>query len=168
MKFVKMRDVKSPERGTLLSAGIDFFVPKLSECYLKDVAGKGFIVYDDTIMIQPQGRVLLPSGIKSVLPHGTMLTAFNKSGIATKLGLVMGACVVDEDYQGEIHLSLINTSNKMVVINSDQKVAQFILVPVLYNIPEEINEKYFTELHSEGTKNKSTRGTGGFGSTGDK
>jgi len=168
MRFTKIREVKSPERGTELSAGIDFFLPTLNDSLIKDITGYDFTFYDNHIVIHPQGRILIPFGIKVALPSNTMLTAFNKSGIATRLGLIMGACVVDEDYQGELYVSLINTSNKTISIADGQKLAQFILVPILYNKPEEISEEDFVKAHQEGEKQNSTRGAKGFGSTGDK
>lgn len=160
MKYTKTRDVKSPCRGTKLSAGIDFFVPNDWNWGIERV-------------IQPGERVLIPSGIKVNVPTGHALVAFNKSGVATKTGLIIGACVVDEDYQGEIHLSLINTNNSReifaegtyvkldgtVAISPGEKLAQFILLPVNYAMPEETGAD---KLYVEDTE----RGEGGFGSTG--
>ena len=58
------------------------------------------------------------------------LIAANKSGVSTKSGLIFGAQVVDASYQGEIHISLINTSNIGVRIYEDMKVIQFIETPI--------------------------------------
>ena len=85
----------------------------------------------------------------------------NKSGVALKKGLVVGACVVDSDYQGEIHLHLINTSDKPVRIQPGDKLTQFLLIPVDHCLVEVVNEG---DLFEEET----TRGSGGFGSTGVK
>ena len=143
MKISKIRPVKTPERGTEKSAGIDFFIP------------------DDfpTAILFPQDKINIPSGIKVKVPTGYMLTAFNKSGVASKEGLIVGACVVDEDYQGEIHINLMNVGNEPVTLMSGKKATQFILIPVFYDGIEEIPEK---DLHPT----KSERGEGGFGSTG--
>ena len=83
----------------------------------------------------------------------------NKSGVSLKKGLMVGACVVDSDYQGEIHLHLINTSTKEVTIEPGDKLVQFLLVPVNHCNIEEVSK---TNLFEETT----TRGAGGFGSTG--
>lgn len=101
MKITKIREVKTPTRGTECSAGLDFFVPAgIRLCML------------------PGDDVLIPSGIKVEVPHGYALIAHNRSSMATSTramkyaGLkgnpnstrgcvVVGACVVDEDYQGE-------------------------------------------------------------------
>jgi len=143
LNLSKIRDVKDPQRGTPGSAGIDFFVP---------------YEFSKTI-IAPHGSFLMPSGIKASIPDGYALVAMNKSGVATKLGLVVGACVVDSDYQGEIHIHLINTTNSDVVVTSGQKIVQFLLLPVEHC---EINVVPIDDLYSSQT----IRGAGGFGSTG--
>jgi dUTP pyrophosphatase len=141
MKVQKLRDVKTPNRGTTVSAGIDFYVPEDFE----------------TTTLAPGESVLIPSGIKVQVPRGYALIAFNKSGVSVKQGLSVGACVVDEDYEGEIHLHMINTSNKEQVIATGQKLVQFVLIPVSYFDVEEVDE-----IQSRNTE----RGSGGFGSTG--
>ena len=78
-----------------------------------------------------------------------------------KKGLMVGACVVDSDYQGEIHLHLINASNKPVTIEPGDKLTQFLLVPVNHCAVELVD---VDELFDKET----TRGSGGFGSTGVK
>ena len=144
MKISKVRKVKTPTRGTQLSAGIDFYVPQDYSCTLS-----------------PGSSCLIPSGIKANVPEGCALVAFNKSGIAVKKSLHVGACVVDEDYQGEIHLNLMNVGKKEVEINSGDKILQFVLLPVFYDIIEEVDAK---DLY----KSQTERGAGGFGSTGDR
>lgn len=141
MKIQKIRNVKTPARGTKQSAGIDFYVPE-------DFA---------SVVLQPGESVLIPSGIKVQVPTGYMLTAFNKSGVATKNGLSVGACVVDEDYEGEVHLHLVNVSSFNTLIEPGKKIVQFILIPVNYEDVEVVEE-----LESRNTE----RGAGGFGSTG--
>jgi dUTP pyrophosphatase len=141
MKIEKIRDVKTPIRGTEKSAGIDFFIPN----DFKDQ------------YINPGDNILIPSGIKAEVPKGYALIAFNKSGVAVKKGLSVGACVVDEDYQGEIHLNLQNPTNEYVEIFSGEKIVQFLLLPVLYDNIEVVNKVHLTE---------SERGSGAFGSTG--
>ena len=141
MKVQKLRNVKTPNRGTEASAGIDFYVPEDFE----------------TTILKSGESVLIPSGIRAQVPRGYALIAFNKSGVSVKQGLSVGACCVDEDYTGEIHLHMINTSNKDQTIVTGQKLVQFILIPVGYlDVVEvdELQERY------------TTRGAGGFGSTG--
>lgn len=159
LKFTKVRDVKSPERGTAKSAGIDFFIP--NDC--------------GDITIGPFRDALIPSGIKAKIPEGFMLMAADKSGVVTSYAaqiaagrkpnknaylcsIIVGAKIVDEDYQGELGIHLINTGDVPVYIKPGTKIAQFILVPVSYCNIEEVPEE---ELFNE----KSERGEGGWGST---
>lgn len=145
MKISKIRNVKTPVRGTSLSAGLDFFVPN-------DFPGEHFLLPGDAVNI--------PSGIKVKVPHGFALVFMNKSGVAVKKGLQVGACVVDEDYQGEVHLHVRNTSTEVQSIKPGEKLVQALLIPVDYCDVEVVN---VDELYEEGT---TQRGEGGFGSTG--
>ena len=167
IKFTKIRDVKSPARGTEEAAGIDFFVPNYNEQFKNDFEEKNpeidYAVFKDVmeITLEPGQRVLIPSGIKTWMETGTALIAANKSGVASKKGLIFGAQVVDSDYAGEVHISVINTSNEDVIIKTGEKLIQFIHTPVYLTVPEEVDEYIFNALHD-----KSQRGEGGFGSTG--
>lgn len=159
IKFTKTKDVKSPVRGTSASAGLDFFVPNDFK----------------PLILLPGQDALIPSGIKARVPKGYMLMAANKSGVVTSKkaclscgrsaekspfnsSIIVGAAIVDEDYQGEIHIHLINTGINPIMIEPGMKIAQFILVPVLYAVPMEVP---IDELYDK----KSERGEGGFGST---
>ena len=165
MKISKIREVNTPTRGTEKSAGIDFYVPNLSsETFANDLVKANqhtsiVMPNHDKILLPAHTRILIPSGIKVEVPKNHALIAFNKSGVSSKLGLDLLASVVDEDYQGEIHISIYNTTNNPIVIESGQKIIQFLLVPVRY---DEIDEVPIEELHCKKTK----RGIGGFGSTG--
>ena len=166
IKFKKTRQVKTPYRAHTHDAGIDFFIPEYSaelleaivEFNKKNHGSVKDIEYDEEkFIIQPGGRVLVPSGIQvDIEDKQTYLKAENKSGIASRLGLVIGACVIDADYHGEIHINLINTSNKPVTLKYGQKVVQF------------IEQRYYssTWVEVDSIDTDSDRGTGGFGSTG--
>ena len=164
MKFLKTLDVKSPTRGTSVAAGIDFFVPENTESFIAAFKEKNPTIHIDNngINLGPHERVNIPSGIKANVPQGYALIAYNKSGVSLKYGLDVGASVVDEDYQGVIHLSLVNTSEDIVNIDFGQKIIKFILLPVNYELPEEVTSE--TELFTR----ESDRGAGAFGSTGEK
>ena len=142
MRISKIKDVKTPERGTSRSAGIDFFVPN---------------DFDETVLGAGK-HIRIGSGVRADVPPGYMLCAFNKSGVALA-GLSVGACVVDEDYQGEISLHLFNETDADIVIKPGQKLVQFILIPIFYDNIEVVDD---SEMHTETTE----RGCGGFGSTG--
>lgn len=152
MKIFKSRDVKTPKRGTDKSAGIDFYIPN---DWLPKRPGET----DPTHFISPGDSVKIPSGIFAKVPEGKALIFFNRSGVATKKGLDLGACVVDEDYQGEIIIHLNNVSDRVVGIQNGEKIAQGILLDMDYQDVEEAKSK--NELYPD----TSERGEGGFGST---
>jgi len=168
MKFSKIRKVKTPTRGTNLSAGIDFYVPEFTDDFKELLFEKNLndISLDNLndkneIILKPGCKIIIPSGIKVNFNDGNprVLIAFNKSGIASKLGLDVLACVIDQDYQGEIHVNFTNTTKKIVKIKPNEKIIQCIMLPVFY---ESIEEVPIEKLYSEVT----IRGEGGFGSTG--
>lgn len=127
-----------------------------------------WITEDETVIskieMEPHSKVLIPSGIHVNLPEGIFLKAENKSGIASKRGLIFGASVVDHDYAGEIHINLINTSTNNVIIQAGEKIVQFVPLFQPY-MKEAIEFKSLDELYKE---KKSERGSGGFGSSGEK
>ena len=92
---------------------------------------------------------------------GCALIMFNKSGIATKHQLQVGACVVDEDYQGEIHLHVMNVGKDAVILKPGMKLVQGLVMPVFYTGVEVLESE--AELFPQSTE----RGVGGFGSTGE-
>jgi dUTP pyrophosphatase len=145
MLLSKTRNVKTPSRGTIGSAGLDFYVPEDFK----------------PTKVFPGDAVLVPSGIKVNIPKGHALVGFNKSGVATKKQLIIGACVIDEDYQGEIHLHLINVGTEEQLINPGDKIAQFLCLPVAYVDIEVVHESDLYDSASD-------RGAGGFGHTDNK
>jgi dUTP pyrophosphatase len=171
IEYTKVRDVKSPNRGTPGSAGVDFFIPNYSEEFKKDFEEKNpelFLhnnihEYPGHIFIPPKNSILIPSGIHVNIPKDSALIAFNKSGVAVKKGLDVGASVVDCDYEGEVHIHLTNNSDVTVKLECGEKVIQFLLVPIKFD--DLFEKENLEELYKN---NKSERGTGGFGSTGDK
>ena len=144
--FHKTRDVKSPERSGK-NAGYDFFIPN---------------DWHKLWTVKPGESVNIPSGIKVSLPNNTCFIAFNKSGIAAKYSLQVGASVVDENYAGEIHLNLINIGDQEVELKAGQKILQFVLFNQEYHELREIKSEAPWEL-----KRYKERGDKGFGSTGE-
>lgn len=171
LKFLKLYNVKSPSIGTRYSAGIDFYIPEYSDEYASIISKiRGITISDDkrSLVIEPHGKAILPSGIKlsfwnkvSMRFMNVALIFFNKSGIASKKQLIVGGCVDDVDYRDEVVINVINTSIYPITIDFGQKIIQGILIPIFYvKLLEVKNEK---QLY----KGKATR-FGGFGSTGVK
>lgn len=176
VKYVLIRDVHPPVRGTSESAGIDFYIPYFDEIFLRDLIAKNsqeglkieYRICEDPdgseileMTVPAHSRILIPSGVKTYFDAGGALIAANKSGVATKKGLVFAAQVVDSDYTGEIHLGIINTTDRPVTVRTGEKIMQFIHMPVYLSDFEEIDDAEFAYLHQT-----SERQDGGFGSTG--
>lgn len=177
MRYTKVRNVKDPNRANPGDAGMDLFVPIINDQLIIDITIKNrkaryHILWDKTrydhgegnferiIVLPPHERILIPSGIHVELPPNHKLQAANKSGIATKLGLCKMAELVDESYQGEVHISVVNTSNDIVKIYGGMKIIQFVLTqynPTPWDLVPCITEMY---------KDKTSRGEEGFGSSG--
>ena len=164
IEFLKIRQVKSPIRNEKENAGIDFFTPEYSEELVEYIREKNPDAEANKfgIFVEPHCGILIPTGIKSKFDPNIALVAMNKSGVCTKTQLIAGACVIDSSYQGEIHIHVINTSKKRLRLDYGMKLMQF--VPLVINTEElivrEDEEAFFTE--------ETSRGSGGFGSTGIK
>ena len=97
------------------------------------------------------------------VPSGHALVFMNKSGIGAKKQLDVLACVIDEDYEGEVHINLVNSGKNVQYIEAGDKIVQGLILPINYAMPEEIGT--VEELYAG---SDSSRGEGGFGSTGTK
>lgn len=165
-------DVKAPERD-FGNAGVDFYIPKYTDTFVKafnekNAAANAILevnnVGESIIKIMPHGRANIPSGVRSFIPANVALEAQNKSGIATKHGLVYGASVVDSNYQGIIHISLINTTGKIIELPLGMKAVQFIPRIIDISLIEVYNNMSLDEFY-KGFE-FSNRKEGAFGSTG--
>ena len=166
-------DVKKPERE-YGNSGIDFFIPSINNTFetafnLKNNVENAYLKYNSengswSIRIPAHGRVNIPSGVRSRIPVNIALEAQNKSGIASKYGLVYGASVVDANYQGIIHISLINTTGKPVELPLGTKAVQFLPRVIDISPIEVYNNISLDEFYKD--FEFSNRGEGAFGSTG--
>ena len=113
---------------------------------------------DAPIMLKPGQTELIPSGIAIHLDDpGLAAMILPRSGMGHKHGIVLGNLVglIDSDYQGQIMLSLWNRGSAVFTLNPLERIAQLVVVPVVqvaFNVVEDFH--------------LSTRGDGGFGSTG--
>lgn len=171
LAYCLTRQVKDPAYGTPFAGCLDFFVPAFDDKFMEDLAKKNPQLFPEDIEEIRRTRkielkhgmdICVPSGVHARLEPNTALTAFNKSGVATKLKLVRGAEYVDEDYQGEIHLHVINAGRNTVCVEEGQKLVQFSYVPVLRAQLQKFENK--EEMYTV----KSGRGENWQGSTGTK
>lgn len=150
LEFAKVRpDVKTPTRSNPSDAGMDvYYCPPPGE---------------EAIQIPPLGKAKLATGIKVALPHGFALEVMNRGSMAANKGLLVGACLVDAGYEGEIFIDLHNVGQVPQVIERGDKIAQFVVYPIVHVRLVGVDEK---ELFDQSEPIvMSNRGDGGFGST---
>ena len=133
-------NAKLPAYGSLEAAGAD-----LCACL------------EESVTIQPGEVFWVPTGIALEVPKGCAGLVYARSGLGAKRGLAPAnkVGVVDSDYRGEIKVVLLNHSKLPQTLEPGERVAQFVITPVLNPSYEEVEELTVTD-----------RGTGGFGSTG--
>lgn len=117
-------------------AGLDLFASEKSE-------------------IPPMSRALVPTGVAMEIPQGFVGLVWDKSGLAAKSGVKTMAGVVDSCYRGEVKVALMNFSRKKVSFNAGDKIAQMLIQKI-----EIVRVREAVKLTD------TSRGKGGFGSTG--
>ena len=83
--------------------------------------------------------------------------------MAAKRQLIVGACVIDPGYNGELFINLHNVGNENRVLKSGDKIAQLVMIPVIHFRAR----KLLTDTLYDSNICISNRGAGGFGSTGE-
>ena len=137
-KFYK--NIKLPIYKTVGSSGMDLVA------YTKN-----------KITINPSKTAIIPIGIAVAIPKNYEIQIRPRSGLAANksISVLNTPGTIDSDYRGEIKIILINLSKKSFVVKSGDRVAQMILCPVAKGKLKEVKNLP-----------KTTRGKGGFGSTG--
>ena len=140
VKIVNKSGNRLPEYATDFSAGMDL------RAYL-----------EKEIVMKPLERVLVPTGLYIELPAGYEAQIRPRSGLALQKGITVlnTPGTVDSDYRGEIKVLLINLSDKEVIINNGDRIAQMII--------SKVEKVEWIETES---LNPSCRNEGGFGHTG--
>ena len=141
---IKKLDEKAmiPTYGTEYSAGADLYA-----------------MSDSPIVIESGETVLVHTGISMEIPEGYVGLIFARSGLATKRNLAPAnkVGVIDADYRGEIMVSLHNHGTVPQTVEAGERIAQIAIVPFLkaeFEVCDELSD--------------TLRGSGGFGSTGNK
>ena len=111
--------------------------------------------------LAPGESKILPTGLRFGVPHGYMLEVKNRSSVAAKRGLIVGACVIDSGYDGEVFVNLHNIGERLQVIQPGDKIAQLVMIPVVHFRPAEaVNGRLYDDPITI-----SDRGAGALGST---
>lgn len=136
-------------------------VKKLHRFALLPVKKPGDAAYDfyscERVFIPSQKRALIRTGLACEFPSNYVARVCDRSGRAANEGLHVMAGVIDSSYRGEWKILLFNTTNSIIVIEEQTRIAQVLLYEVADFPVVEVSDLSDTE-----------RGDGGFGSTGDK
>ena len=140
VKCVASKGAVIPEYKTVGAAGADLYA-----------------LVDSPITLAPGKTAMVPTGLFFEIPEGYEIQVRPRSGLAAKNGVTVlnTPGTIDSDYRGEIKIILINLGDKDFIINSGDRVAQMVIAPLIqasFSIVDELSD--------------TTRGSGGFGSTG--
>ena len=142
-----------PIRVKILRSGA-----KLPSYGSEEAAGADLYACLDTpVTIEPGKTAFLPTGIALEVPKGCAGLIYARSGMACKRGLAPAnkVGVVDSDYRGEILVALHNHGTQPQIVENGERIAQFVITPVLtpaYEVADSLSD--------------TIRDGGGFGSTG--
>ncbi len=111
----------------------------------------------EPITVAPGETVFVRTGLAMAIPAGYVGLIFARSGLACKQGLAPAnkVGVIDADYRGEVMVALHNHSDAPRTVNPGDRIAQFLLMPVMV-----------ADIIETDTLEDTVRGAGGFGSTG--
>ncbi|KAL1451369.1 hypothetical protein WDU94_005753 [Cyamophila willieti] len=139
LKFTKISEnAFAPHKGSDKAAGYD----------LKSA-------YD--YVVPARGKELVKTDISIEIPPGCYGRIAPRSGLAWKNHIDVGAGVIDEDYRGNVGVVLFNHSDQEFKVNKGDRIAQLICQRIEYPVLQEVTNLANT-----------SRGEGGFGSTGTK
>ena len=129
-----------PTYGSVYSAGADLYA-----------------LTDEEVVIQPGQSAFIHTGLATEIPEGYVGLVYARSGLACKQGLAPAnkVGVIDSDYRGELVVALFNQSGEAKKVKYGDRIAQLVIAPYLkceFIESEELSD--------------TTRGAGGFGSTG--
>ena len=130
-------EAKTPTYGHPNDAGMDFFSTK-------------------DYLIPTGSRILVETGISMAIPTGYVGLLWDKSGLGNKNGLTVLGGVIDCGYRGEIKVIIQNHGQGKYQIKKGQKIAQMLIQPIQSCTLEQVDS----------LEENTSRGEGGFGSTG--
>lgn len=141
LRVLKLRPTaEEPVRASEGAAGLDLFA---------DV--------ETPLTIAPGATALVPTGIAIALPPSHEGQVRPRSGLAAKHGVTVlnAPGTIDEDYRGEVKVILVNHGAAPFVVGAGERIAQLVVAKV-----EKVDVRVVASL------DETSRGSGGFGSTG--
>lgn len=135
-------DLPLPSYQSALAAGLDLLAA---------------VPADTALIIASGSRGLVPTGLAIALPAGYEAQVRPRSGLAARHGLTVlnAPGTIDADYRGEIQVLLVNLGAESVSVTRGMRIAQLVIAPVIR-----------AQLRETVSLDDTTRGIGGFGSTG--
>jgi dUTP pyrophosphatase len=142
MRLAHSKDLVLPSYQSALAAGLDLLAA---------------VPANAPLTIAPGARVLVPTGIAIALPEGSEGQVRPRSGLAARHGLTVlnAPGTIDADYRGEIQVLLVNLGGESVNVTRGMRIAQLVIAAVAR-----------VELREVVSLDETSRGGGGFGSTG--
>jgi dUTP pyrophosphatase len=142
MRLAHGKDLALPSYQSALAAGMDLMAA---------------VPADAPLVIAPGARVLVPTGIAIALPEGCEGQVRPRSGLAARHGLTVlnAPGTIDADYRGEVQVLLVNLGSESVNVTHGMRIAQLVIAAVAR-----------VALREVASLDETTRGGGGFGSTG--
>lgn len=109
------------------------------------------------IIIAPNARALIPTGLRLAIPHGYEVQIRPRSGLALKHGITLpnSPGTIDADYRGPLGVIVMNSGDVPFTVEHGMRIAQMVVAPVVQG-----------RFYSVDSLGETARGTGGFGSTG--
>ena len=166
LQFYKLfSSVKDPKRATKGSACFDLysFLPDNSAVsvyitHSEELEIRNRLVQNERVQVNPNERVLIPTGLIFDIPNGYSMRLYPRSGLALKQGLTLAnnVGIIDSDYVEPVFAAVVNVAKGMKMINPYERICQAELIENCHGDLYEIDER----------PNQKTDRDGGFGSTG--
>ncbi|NQT58002.1 MAG: dUTP diphosphatase [Bacteroidetes bacterium] len=152
--------MKTVQNGLLEKINISLaFGAKMPSYATEDSSGADVYAFlpDSDLILDPGVFAMIPTGIKMEICSGYEVQIRPRSGLAAKYGITVlnSPGTIDADYRGEVKVILINHSNKPFIIEHGSRIAQMVF-----------SETKKAEFNLTGKLDNTSRGEGGFGSTG--
>jgi dUTP pyrophosphatase len=111
----------------------------------------------EPLTLRPGARAMIPTGFCIAVPEGFEAQVRPRSGLAARAGVTClnSPGTIDSDYRGEVKVILANLGEEDFVVRRGDRIAQMVIAPVVQARWREVD-----------SLDETTRGAGGFGSTG--
>jgi dUTP pyrophosphatase len=140
-----------------LPHGADLPLPAYQTAHAAGLDLAAAVPADSPVTIAPGDRAIIPTGIAIALPAGTEGQVRPRSGLAVRHGVTVlnAPGTIDADYRGEIHVVLVNLGKESFTVVRGMRIAQLVVAATMHATICEV-----------ANLDETTRGAGGFGSTG--